>query len=106
MSAFAGSIAWTNGAPFAVYHSVASEVVQDELRAAFLVEAVVRERDTGEALRIQLKELIRLPCSTLDVFLRFVNMMKRLAIHEVEESIKVEGRRLLDPHEKKRSWYK
>lgn len=59
---------------------------------------VVKDIHTGRPLIVNGGEVLILPTSTLVVFTRTIALLQRLWMHELAESLLLNGIRILDPH--------
>lgn len=102
VAGFLAQISWAHGCPLPTLlytedmEPTGVEVTYPEVR--LIADIRVRDRETNEALTVTGGEVLILPTSTLVVFTRTIALLQRLWMHELAESLLLNGIRILDPH--------
>lgn len=96
-------VTFTQGCPLPCF----LEVLTPQQNALEVIEvratARVRDRHTGEPVTVNASEELRLPLACVEAFARVVRLLDRVWLHELRESIQLDGELVLDPHDPARA---
>lgn len=97
MTDFLDRISFTSGCPLPVYLDIRPEYGETN---SFLIRAVtrVRDRSTGERIEVTSSEQLVLPQTEREAFARVLRLLDRVWMHELRESVQLDGVLVLDPH--------